>query len=303
MEKTRITLGLIQMEMAPEPADNLAHALELVSQAAKKGASIVCLPELFTSPYFAQYEKGSPEGKKAEKYSEPVPGETSNALASCARKNKITLVGGSIYEQDPKTKKLYNTSAVFSPGGKMLGFYRKTHIPHDPNFWEQHYFEKGDTGFQVFEAPPAPSAPAPPVRISPLICYDQWYPESARICALLGADILFYPTAIGLVDGVRQAEGNWQEAWENVMRGHAIANNVIVAAVNRCGREGAMSFWGGSFVCDAFGKTLARAGAGEEVLLVPVDLAHSMMVREGWRFFYNRRPEMYGKLTERKVKW
>ena len=127
---------------------------------------------------------------------------------------------------------------------------------------------------------------------------NEVFPEAARACALMGAQIIFYPTAIGVPDGVEMAEGNWQEAWENVMRGHAIANNVIVAAVNRCGKEDAMNFWGGSFVCDAFGKTLARAGEDEEVLICSVDLAHSEMVREGWRFFYNRRPETYKRLTE-----
>ncbi len=294
MASKPINLGLVQMNMVSEPEANLAHAIELVAEAAKKGADIVCLPELFTSPYFAQAEKKSEEGKKAIKYAQTIPGPASAALSAAAKKNKITLVAGSIYEQDGKTKKLYNTSLVFAPDGKMMGNYRKTHIPHDPNFYEQDYFEKGDTGFKVFNAPAGSSS----ARISPLICYDQWFPEAARTCALMGAQIIFYPTAIGVPDGVEQAEGNWQEAWENVMRGHAIANNVIVAAVNRCGREGEMNFWGGSFVCDAFGKTLARAGSEEEVLVVRVDPAHSEMVREGWRFFYNRRPEMYKKLIE-----
>ncbi|VVB56679.1 Nitrilase [uncultured archaeon] len=290
MSSKPFSVGLVQMKMQAEPSKNLAHALSLVEQAAQKGASMVCLPELFDAPYFCQYEGKSEEGKKAKSYAQAADGAVASALSTCAKKNKITLVGGSIYEKDAKTDKLYNTSHTFGPDGHLLGSYRKTHIPHDPNFYEQHYFEKGDTGFKVFKSPMA--------SFSPLICYDQWYPEAARICALMGAQIIFYPTAIGLVDGVEQAEGNWQEAWENVMRGHAISNNVIVAAVNRCGREDAMTFWGGSFVCDAFGKTLARAGKNEEVLIVPVDLSHSHMVREGWRFFYNRRPEMYGKLTE-----
>ncbi len=289
-----VNLGLVQMKMAEEPAANLAHALELVAEAAQKGADIVCLPELFTSPYFAQVEKKSEEGKKAVKYAEQIPGTTSAALSTAAKKNKITLVAGSIYEKDAKSKKLYNTAMIFGPDGSLLGTYRKTHIPHDPNFYEQDYFEKGDTGFKVFEAPAGSLTPF----ISPLICYDQWFPEAARACALMGAQIIFYPTAIGVPDGVEQVEGDWQQAWENVMRGHAIANNIIVVAVNRAGREGEMNFWGGSFVCNAFGKTLARAGNDEEVLVVPVDLEHSKMVREGWRFFYNRRPEKYGKLVE-----
>lgn len=296
MTSKQFTIGLVQMKMEADASKNLEHALSLVQQAAQKGADIVCLPELFTTAYFAQVEKKSEEGKKAIKYAQTVPGPASAALSTAAKKNKITLVAGSIYEQDGKTKKLYNTSLVFAPDGKMMGTYRKTHIPHDPNFYEQDYFEKGDTGFKVFNAPARSSAQT--ARISPLICYDQWFPEAARACALMGAQIIFYPTAIGVPDGVEQAEGNWQEAWENVMRGHAIANNVIVAAVNRAGREGGMNFWGGSFVCDAFGKTLARADNDEEVLIVQVDLEHSNMVREGWRFFYNRRPEAYKKLIE-----
>lgn len=294
MDSEKINLGLVQMKMSQDPEANLAHALDLVAQAAAKKADIVCLPELFTTPYFCQYEKS--EDARAE----PIPGPASQALGEAAKRHNITLVGGSIYEQEAVkgtgarggAGKKYNTAMVFAPDGSMQGIYRKTHIPHDPGFWEQHYFEPGDTGFRVFDTPKA--------KVSPLICYDQWFPEAARACALMGADILFYPTAIGTMKGVEQAEGPWQTAWENVMRGHAIANNVIVAGVNRVGVEGDETFWGGSFVCDAFGKTLVRGGAGEEVLVCPVDLEHSRMVREGWRFFPNRRPEAYGKLVEKR---
>ncbi|HUL38659.1 MAG TPA: nitrilase-related carbon-nitrogen hydrolase, partial [Methanomassiliicoccales archaeon] len=160
---------------------------------------------------------------------------------------------------------------------------------HDESFYEQHYFDRGDTGFQVFETGLG--------KISTLICYDQWFPEAARAVALKGAEIVFYPTAIGTSKGIRQREGNWQQAWEGVMRGHAIANNMVVCGVNRCGREDRMSFWGGSFVCDAFGRVLERAGRREAVVTCEVDLDHSKEVREGWGFFHNRRPECYGELT------
>jgi agmatine deiminase len=172
----------------------------------------------------------------------------------------------------------------------MLGKYRKIHIPHDENFFEQHYFTPGDLGFNVYKTDSG--------KIGTLICYDQWFPEAARTLALMGAEMVFYPTAIGLVRGMKQSEGDWQQAWENVMRGHAIANGMVVVAVNRAGNEDQMDFWGGSFVIDAFGKTLARAGCGEEVVMATVDLDHGRRVREGWRFFYNRRPEQYTKIVE-----
>ncbi|MEM2138159.1 MAG: nitrilase-related carbon-nitrogen hydrolase [Candidatus Anstonellaceae archaeon] len=282
-----IKLGLIQMGMSARAEENLAKAIAGIASAAKKGAQIVCLPELFTAPYFAQEAKNRNEA--AKKFAEEVPGKTTTALAAAAKDNGIALVAGSIYEKDSKSGKLYNTSCVFDSSGKLLGKYRKVHIPHDECFYEKDYFEPGNLGFKAFDTPYC--------RISPLICYDQWFPEAARSVALSGAEIIFYPTAIATVRGVEQTEGNWQQAWENVMRGHAIANGIIVAAVNRCGNEGKMDFWGGSFVCDAFGKTLARAGSKEEVLIAKVDLEHSRNVREGWRFRYNRRPEEYGKLV------
>lgn len=283
----KITIGLVQMRMLKSPQDNLDHAISLISKAAKKGAQIVCLPELFTTPYFAQH---SHDKKHAKAFAQPIPGPTTRALSSAAKEHGIVLIGGSIYEKDGS--KLFNTSPVFAPSGKLLGIYRKIHIPHDENFFEQDYFAPGNLGFRSFSTKFG--------KLSPLICYDQWFPEAARSAALMGAQMVFYPTAIGTVKGISQAEGNWQEAWENVMRGHAIANGMIVAAVNRCGTEGKMSFWGGSFVCDAFGKTLARAGGGEEVLIVKVDLQHGKDVLAGWRFFHNRRPDQYAKITQKK---
>ena len=276
-----VTLGLVQMRMDADAAVNRKRAGEMVLEAASRGAEIVCLPELFTSPYFCSSEDAG------FGYAESIPGETTKALSDVAKKAKVVLVGGSVHEK--ADGKYYNTSAVFGPDGSMLGTYRKTHIPHDEGFYEKHYFEPGDTGFRIFESAKA--------KFGVLICYDQWYPEAARSNALLGADIIFYPTAIGNVAEVPQPEGNWQEAWENVQRGHAIANATIVAAVNRVGVEGTTTFWGGSFVCDAFGKTLVRGGSEEEIIVVPVDLDHSEGVKKGWRFFYNRRPDAYRLLS------
>lgn len=287
MAKKIVKIGLVQMKMTDDKDENLAKAEQLVRVAAEKGAKIVCLPELFNAPYFAQYKK---ESSMAEKWAEEIPGKTTRFLSECAKDSDIVLVGGSVYEKSGSH--LYNTSVIFAPDGKMMGIYRKTHIPHDPMYFEQDYFENGDSGYKVFDTPFC--------RIAVLICYDQWFPEAARSAALAGAQMIFYPTAIGTVKGVEQAEGNWQEAWENVMRGHAIANCVPVAAANRVGSEGEMEFWGGSFVCNAFGKTLRRAGKREGVIIAEIDLQHGKDVAEGWRFFYNRRPETYGSITKPK---
>jgi agmatine deiminase len=282
-----VSIGLVQMKMGEKPEENLRKAVGCIEEAAKKGAQVICLPELFTTRYFPQSAKDVKNLPNT--FFEKIPGFATNALSKAAREHKVILIGGSIYEKTGK--KLFNTSVVFDTNGEIIGTYRKMHIPKDDCFFEQDYFAPGDEGFQAFKTSLA--------KIGVLICYDQWFPEAARINALLGADIIFYPTAIGTVEGIEQTEGNWKEAWENVMRGHAIANGMIVAAVNRVGIEGKMRFWGGSFVCDAFGKTIARAGNGEQVLVCDVDLEHGKNVREGWRFFYNRRPGEYARLTKK----
>jgi predicted amidohydrolase len=286
VRKDEVTLGLVQMSMTPEPGENLEYAVGQIEKAARRGAQIVCLPELFTTEYFAQYNrKGKAEGRLLD----TIPGRTTAALGACAEERGVVIVGGSIYER--AGRKLYNTSFVIDEKGRLMGKYRKTHVPHDEFYYEQSYFTPGDTGFRTFDTPHG--------RLGLMICYDQWFPEAARVCALDGAEMLFYPTAIGTVEGVEQVEGKWQEAWENVMRGHAIANSVVVAAVNRVGVEDKMDFWGGSFVIDAFGKTLVRAGDRERIVLCTVDLEHGRTVRSGWRFFPNRRPECYGRIVER----
>ncbi|MEW6036262.1 MAG: nitrilase-related carbon-nitrogen hydrolase [Candidatus Micrarchaeota archaeon] len=277
-------VALIQMSMSADKASNVSKAVKKIGEAAAKGAGIVCLPELFTSPYFPQEEKAD-----AERFAESVPGPTTEALSKAAKQNKVIVVGGSVFERS--NGKLFNTTPVFDAGGRMLGTYRKMHIPHDPGFFEQNYFEKGDLGYKVFETRYG--------KLGTLICYDQWFPEAARTLALMGADMIFYPTAIGAVDGVVQTEGSWQEAWETVQRGHAIANAAAVCAVNRVGREGKTKFWGGSFICSQFGTILARGSDREEIVMADVGPELGKHVREGWRFFYNRRPETYDKLTER----
>ncbi len=287
--ESKFKIGLVQMSMSESKQENLDKAVRMIAEAAKKGASVVCLPELFNFPYFPQDEKFDVTG-----ILETIPGPTTTTLSKAAKDNKVVLIGGSIYEKDEKSGKFYNTTPVFDETSKLLGKYRKIHIPHDPNFYEQNYFEPGNLGFQVFKTRNG--------KLGTLICYDQWFPEAARATVLVGAEILFYPTAIGTVKGVEQSEGNWQEAWENVQRGHAIANATIVCTVNRVGTEGKMNFWGGSFVINQFGKTLVRGSNKEEILITEIDLDLGKQVKEGWRFFYNRRPETYGKLVEDKNK-
>jgi predicted amidohydrolase len=284
-----VTIGLVQMSMEESVDRNLSKAIRLVDQAASMGAQVVCLPELFRSPYFCNFETSSVD------YSEELPGIVGAELGKCAKRNSITLVGGSVYEKALTDK--FNTALVFGPSGSLLGQYRKTHIPHDPGFYEQYYFKAGDENYKIFET----EVVGRRLKIGVLICYDQWFPEAARTLALMGADIIFYPTAIATVDGTEQIEGNWSDAWRTVQRGHAVANNVIVAAVNRVGREDASVFWGGSFICNAFGRVLAEGTNREEIVIATADLAHSRHVRESWRFFYERRPETYGLLTKAKV--
>ena len=278
----KVKVGLIQMSMGTDRKKNLEKAVRMIGEAATAGAGIVCLPELFTSPYFPQAEKAD-----ASMFAEQVPGETTAVLSRAAAENKVIVVGGSVYESDKK--KLYNTTVVFDEKGKLLGKYRKMHIPHDPSFYEQAYFEPGD-GFKVFQTKFG--------KIGTLICFDQWFPEAARIDALMGADIIFYPTAIGLVDGVEQAEGKWQDAWETVQRGHAIANATAVCAVNRVGKEGNMRFWGGSFVSSQFGTVLAKGDDKEGIILAEIDAGLGKAVKDGWGFFRNRRPESYKPISE-----
>lgn len=282
--KRQLTLGLIQMAMEKSKEKNLDKAAHMIAKASKQGAKIISLPELFTTLYFPQERNF-----KAEKIAEKIPGPTSKALSRLAEKHKIILIGGSIYEK--ANNKFYNTIVTFDEAGRLIGKYRKIHIPQDPFFYEQDYFEKGNLGYRVINSRCA--------KIGTMICYDQWYPEAARINALKGAEILVYPTAIGRVKGLKESEGNWQKAWESVQAGHAIANGVIVMSVNRVGKEKRMSFWGGSFVINQFGKFLAKGSDKEEVLIAACDLSLGKKVKEEWGFLRNRRPDTYHKLLKK----
>ncbi|MFH1785940.1 MAG: carbon-nitrogen hydrolase [Candidatus Micrarchaeota archaeon] len=276
-------IALIQMSMTDNQDENLSKALQFIKEASEKGAKIICLPELFTSTYFPQEENVN-----TEKFTESIPGKSHDLLSKAAKDNQVVIIGGSIFE---KADKLYNTSMVFDENGKLLGNYRKIHIPYDEKFYEKNYFEKGDLGYKVFETKYG--------RIAVLICYDQWFPEAARIVSLMGADMIFYPTAIGICDSIKQTEGNWQEAWEGVQRGHAIANGVVVAGVNRVGKEGETNFWGGSFVYSQFGTLITKADDTEGVVIAEINTELGKEVKEGWGLFHNRRPETYQKITEK----
>jgi len=268
-------LGLVQMSMSESREENLEKALKGVRVAAGRGADLVCLPELFAWRYF-------PATRTSHQGPVPIPGPQSRALAASAKENGIILVGGSLFERSGVSA--YNTCLVFDEQGRTLSKYRKVHIPQDEHYFEQDYFSPG-AAYAVAKTRVG--------KVGTLICFDQWYPEAARVNRLLGADIICYPTAIGWVKGIKPVEGDWHQAWEAVQVGHAIANSVVVCAVNRTGREGDTSFWGGSFVCDQFGKVLFRAGAEEGVFTADVDLGLGRTVEEGWGFGRNRKPRTY----------
>jgi N-carbamoylputrescine amidase len=280
----KIKIGLIQTKVAFNVEENLNKTARLIREAARKGADIVCLQELFAYRYFAQVKDD-----RFFDVAETIPGRLSQFLSECAATNRVQLVGGSIYEKGSDGK-LYNTALIFDRSGKLTAKYRKMHIPHDPNYYEQHYFAPGDLGYVQVNAEKA--------VIAPLICYDQWYPEAARVNAIQGAQIIFYPTAIGWFKELRRDEPFSARRWEHAMRAHASLNGIFVAAVNRVGREGDLRFWGGSFVADPFGEVVARAShSKEQVLVASVDLNRINISQEGWRFLQNRRPNSYTDLT------
>jgi N-carbamoylputrescine amidase len=283
--KDTLKIGLVQTKVGTDVEENLAKTASYIRQAARKGAEIVCLQELFAYRYFAQVRDD-----RFFELAETVPGRLSQFLSECAASNRVVLIGGSIYEK-AEDGRFYNTSLIFDSRGQMTGKYRKMHIPHDPNYYEQHYFSPGDLGYvQVNTGRTV---------IAPLICYDQWYPEAARVNAIRGAQVIFYPTAIGWFKELRRDEPFAARRWEDAMRAHASLNGIFVAAVNRVGKEGDLRFWGGSFVADPFGEVVARASRSrEQVLVAKLDLKRIGISQEGWRFLHNRRPGSYVDLTQ-----
>ncbi|HEY3237209.1 MAG TPA: carbon-nitrogen hydrolase [Polyangiaceae bacterium] len=284
-----VRIGLVQMSASSERSANLERASNGIESAARQGAQIVCLPELFASQYFCRSEDA-----KNFDLAEPIPGPTTQAISSIARRLKVTVLCPVFERRAPG---LYHNSVVLlGPDGAQAGLYRKMHIPDDPLYYEKFYFSPGDLGFVAVKTEAA--------ILGPLICWDQWYPEAARLTALRGAQILFYPTAIGWLAQDRAALGAAQlDAWRTVQRAHAITNGVFVAAVNRVGSEGetgaGIEFWGHSFVCGPFGVVLAEAGEAEQVLLADCDLAELEQIRRGWPFFRDRRTDAYAGLTLR----
>ncbi len=282
----RTTLALVQMSCTPDKVANVAKALARIGEAAAAGANIVCLQELFATPYPCQSEDHA-----RFDLAEPIPGPTSEALAESARRHRVVLVG-SLFER--RAPGLYhNTAVLWDADGRQAGIYRKMHIPDDPLYYEKFYFTPGDLGFAAFDTQAG--------RLGACVCWDQWFPEAARLTALAGAAIIFYPTAIGWLPNEKEQYGVSQHsAWETMMRSHAIANGVFVAAPNRVGREGELEFWGASFVADPNGNVLARASHDkEETLLVECDLGRVDAVRTHWPFLRDRRIDAYEGLLRR----
>ena len=281
-----IVLGLVQMRCGTDLAANLSTAVARIDDAARAGAQIVCLQELFRSPYFCQAEEAG-----RFDLAEPIPGPTTDALGRAAALHGVAVVG-SIFER--RAAGVYhNTAVVIDADGTLRGIYRKMHIPDDPLYYEKYYFTPGDLGFRSFAVAG--------VQVGALVCWDQWFPEAARLTALSGAQILFYPTAIGWHLHEKAEFGVAQhEAWELMQRSHAIANGVFVAATNRVGREDGLEFWGASFVADPFGRVLARAAhEREEIVIARCDLKLIDETRRNWPFLRDRRVDAYDGLLRR----
>ena len=281
-----LVVALVQMSTSENPDTNLAKAVTRIRAAAGKGAQVVCLGELFRSRYFCQTEDA-----RNFKLAEPIPGPTTEALGIVAREHEIVILA-SIFEK--RSAGIYhNTGIVVDADGSIAGRYRKMHIPDDPLYYEKFYFTPGDLGFPSFQTRYA--------KIAVLVCWDQWFPEGARLASLSGAQILFYPTAIGWIpDEPRTVAQQQRTAWELIQRSHAVANGVFVAAANRVGREGKIKFWGNSFVAGPFGEILARAGIDrEQILIVKCDLAKIDEMRQSWPFLRDRRIDAYGPLVSR----
>ncbi len=297
MAERNFTIGIVQMSCSPDPEQNMDRAIAQVREAAKQGAELICLPELFRTQYFCQRED-----TELFELAESIPGPATQRLAEVTREMKITLIA-SLFER--RAAGVYhNTAAILGPDGELKGIYRKMHIPDDPLYYEKFYFTPGDLGFKAFETDFG--------KFGTLVCWDQWYPEGARLTAAQGANVLFYPTAIGWHPDEKTQYGEAQyDAWRTIQRAHAIANGVYVAAVNRVGLETGnvrdkeapgkgLEFWGGSFIADPFGQVVAEAPHDKEaILLAEVDLQRIEDVRRNWPFWRDRRIDAYGPITQR----
>ena len=295
----KFAVALVQMSCGPEPSENLARALDRVADAARRGAQVVCLPELFQTQYFCQREDAA-----LFDLAEAIPGPGTEKLSAAARQHKVVLLASLFEKRAPGL--YHNTVTVFDADGALRGIYRKMHIPDDPLYYEKFYFTPGDLGFKAFNTAAG--------KIGALVCWDQWYPEGARLTALQGATILFYPTAIGWHPAEKTEFGAAQhDAWRTIQRSHAIANGVFVGVVNRVGFETGnirgksapgqgLEFWGGSFLCDPFGRVIAEASHDkEELLLGEVDLRQMEEVRRNWPFLRDRRIDSYAPITSRMI--
>ena len=284
----KVKVGMVQMNCTADKNENMQKAIAGIRKAAKDGAQIVCLQELFTSLYFCDVED-----YENFKLAENIPGENTETLSSVAKELNVVIIA-SLFEK--RTQGIYhNTTAVLDADGAYLGKYRKMHIPDDPAFYEKFYFTPGDLGYKIFKTKYA--------TFGVLICWDQWYPEAARITALMGAEILFYPTAIGWATSQTEDVNSEQyNGWQTIQRGHAVANGVHIVSVNRTGFEqnGAMKFWGGSFVSNPFGRILYQAShESEETTVVELDLAKTDFYRTHWPFLRDRRIDSYQPITQR----
>lgn len=290
--RNTVNVGLVQMSCSASVEQNVEKAVAGIRKAAASGAHIVCLQELFGSLYFCQREDPT-----LFDLAEPIPGPTTERLGQVAEEAGVVVVSSQFERRAAGV--YHNTAAVLDADGSLLGIYRKMHIPDDPLYYEKYYFTPGDLGFRAFDTRWG--------RIGVLVCWDQWYPEAARLTALQGAQILFYPTAIGWHPREKEQFGPaQQQAWEMIQRSHAIANGIYVAATNRVGHEGSagggLEFWGNSFVCDPFGSVLQRASSNaEEVLIASCDLRKLEETRRNWPFFRDRRIDAYAGITRRLI--
>jgi len=295
----KFSVGLVQMSATPDPDKNLQRAVDRLHQASAKGAQLVCLPELFRTQYFCQREDAA-----LFDLAEPIPGPTTKALAEVAQRLRIVVVGSVFEKRAPGV--YHNTAVMIDADGSLRGIYRKMHIPDDPLYYEKYYFTPGDLGFKAFDTQVG--------RVGTLVCWDQWYPEGARLTALQGAQVLFYPTAIGWHPDEKEQYGTAQyDAWQTIQRAHAIANGLYVCAVNRVGHEDGdirgnkapgkgLEFWGGSFIADPFGRVIAKAShEKEEIVIGEVDARVIEDTRRNWPFLRDRRIDSYGKITSRLI--